>query len=188
MFWEKYNFLKSYYIMDPKIWGFCGWKFLYSTALMYPKEPSNQVKMNYMNFYNSIEHVIPCDDCGDNYGRHAKILPIDQYLESRNDLFTWVLRMNNSVNKLKGYKLLNPIAVFQYHFNFKPHDISTNVCKDDLDSLLDYAVHVMKETPDKNRFSKNCGIRNNTNSILLIGIGGLVGWYLYNNKQKLFNL
>ena len=53
--------------MDPSIWGKHGWKFIHFVAQGYPDKPSQEQKLQYKNFFNSIQYVLPCSFCRDHY-------------------------------------------------------------------------------------------------------------------------
>lgn len=103
--------------MDPTIWGFHAWKYFFSTVLAYPENPSNQDKLNYKNFFESQRNILPCDHCRENYHEHYQELPIDDYIHQRDNLFVWLLRMNNKVNIKKNKPILAPEDVFTKYFN-----------------------------------------------------------------------
>jgi len=47
--------------MNPKFWGPHAWIFLHSVTMNYPKEPNNQDKTLYRNFFSSLKRVLPCE-------------------------------------------------------------------------------------------------------------------------------
>ena len=50
--------------MNPKFWGPHGWYFLHSVTMHYPKNPSEQEKQIYFNFFKSLENVLKIlDSC-----------------------------------------------------------------------------------------------------------------------------
>ena len=84
--------------LDPTIWGPKTWFFLHSVALIYPENPTKQDKKNYKTFFESLQHVLPCPGCSDNYKRHLKELPID--LSNNINLNKWLIEMHNKVNDI----------------------------------------------------------------------------------------
>ena len=52
----------------------------------------------------SLKEVIPCSICKKNYIRHLIEHPIDNYLNSKEDLVKWVIDMHNMVNTETGKK------------------------------------------------------------------------------------
>ena len=53
--------------IKPKIWGPHGWKFLHYVSLGYPEKPTDKEKIYYKNFYYSLQNVLPCEKCAQNY-------------------------------------------------------------------------------------------------------------------------
>src|SRR5437879_5177059 len=89
--------------MNPEKWGFHCWFMIHSVALNYPRNPSNDDKRHYREFYNNLQYVLPCPTCSKNYKKHLDELPVtDSALSSRRSLFEWTVDMHNKVNKLKG--------------------------------------------------------------------------------------
>ena len=86
--------------IDPKIWGRSYWDIFYYTALSYPKNPTPNDKMKYKQFFQLAGSVVPCEKCRNNFTKHIQELPIDDYLDSSYDLFTWVNQMDNKVKAL----------------------------------------------------------------------------------------
>ena len=85
--------------VDPKLWGNDAWEFFYFIALSYPKNPTNEEKLRYKNFYMLAGSVVPCAKCRKNFTTHFEELPIDNYLDSSYNLFNWVNQMHNKVRR-----------------------------------------------------------------------------------------
>ncbi|MHB1953239.1 MAG: FAD-linked sulfhydryl oxidase [Sulfobacillus sp.] len=88
--------------MDPKIWGACMWKSLFSVALTYPLCPGIEDQMRYGQFFESLKDVLPCANCRRNYRMHCRELPYRYFLSGRRDLLLWLTRMHNAVNREQG--------------------------------------------------------------------------------------
>tara|TARA_B100000900_G_scaffold118113_1_gene99563 strand:+ start:1649 stop:2083 length:435 start_codon:yes stop_codon:yes gene_type:complete len=84
--------------LKPKIWGPHGWKFMHYVSLGYPNNPSEEDKRNYKDFYTSLQHILPCAKCANNYSHNLKKYPIDNHLGSRDTLVRWVIDIHNQVN------------------------------------------------------------------------------------------
>jgi hypothetical protein len=102
--------------MNPKIWGKAGWKFLYSTALDYPEQPDFKVVDHYSRFFMNVQSILPCAVCRINYAKHLQQLPILPYLNNRETLFLWVVKMNNLVNIELNKPLITPQEIMQSYF------------------------------------------------------------------------
>jgi hypothetical protein len=84
--------------MNPKFWGPHGWIFLHSVTMNYPKNPSNDDKQLYSNFFSSLTRVLPCEKCAYHYKQHIKDDPIEPALENRDKLVRWLIKIHNKVN------------------------------------------------------------------------------------------
>ena len=76
------------------------WQSIHFIALGYPKEPSENDKNNYATFYNNLPNVIPCYECSQHLRENLKKSPIRDYLESRENLFEWTIKLHNVVNEM----------------------------------------------------------------------------------------
>lgn len=91
--------------MDPIQWGKYGWKFYHYVALGYPNNPSKADKEYYRNFYENLQHILPCIFCKKHYKNNLMILPLkDNDLNSRESLFKWTVNQHNLTNKQLGKK------------------------------------------------------------------------------------
>lgn len=88
--------------MNPKFWGPHGWYFLHSVTMNYPKNPSEQDKQIYFNFFKSLEKVLPCEKCAYHYSQNLKKHSLEEALESRDKFVRWLINVHNEVNKETG--------------------------------------------------------------------------------------
>jgi len=85
--------------MDPSIWGKHGWKFIHFVAQGYPDKPSQEQKLQYKNFFNSIQYVLPCSFCRDHYTQNLINNPIDDsVLQNKKSFVDWTVKLHNIVN------------------------------------------------------------------------------------------
>jgi len=99
--------MKTQTSLKPDIWGPGGWKFIHYVSLGYPDKPSTVDKQNYKNFYTSLQHILPCGKCAENYSLNLKNYPIDSHLGSRDTLVKWTIDIHNQVNNELNKKELN---------------------------------------------------------------------------------
>ena len=83
---------------NPEIWGPGGWLFLHTITLNYPTNPTFEDKENYKNFFISLKNVIPCKNCAKHYSENLNNFPIDDSLNSKEDLVKWLIDNHNKVN------------------------------------------------------------------------------------------
>ena len=69
--------------LKPTIWGPHGWKFLHYVSLGYPEKPTMNDKNNYKNFYYSLQYILPCEKCTQNYQKNISEYPIDNHLSNK---------------------------------------------------------------------------------------------------------
>jgi len=84
--------------MKTTKWGPPGWKFLHTIAHNYPENPTSQDKINYKLFFAQCEHVLPCKYCRQSFHEYLIELPIDNYLNSRQEVAYWLFLVHNKVN------------------------------------------------------------------------------------------
>ena len=93
--------------MDTKFWGPSGWKFLHLVAYTYPNNPTENNKITYKKFYDSLDTILRCKYCRQSLQLFYKQLPIDEYLYNKELLTEWIYLIHNKVNnKLRNQGLL----------------------------------------------------------------------------------
>jgi hypothetical protein len=93
--------------MTKKIyWGKPMWQSMHYVALKYPQNPTNEEKMNYMNYYKSIGDILPCPPCRKHYKKMLEDHPMnDEVMQSNDTLFAWTVFLHNKVNQRLGKKI-----------------------------------------------------------------------------------
>ena len=92
--------------MDPNFWGPHGWIFLHTITMNYPNNPTNDDKQIYSNFFKSLQYILPCKKCADNYSKNLNDFPIENSLDTKDDLIKWLIDIHNEVNKELGKPIL----------------------------------------------------------------------------------
>lgn len=121
--------------MNPKFWGPHGWYFLHSITMHYPKNPSEQEKHIYFNFFKSLENVLPCEKCAYHYSKNLEKLPLEPALESRDTLVRWLISVHNEVNKETGKR--------EYTYEEVIDEYTHKMNNIDSDSTLVYKVIIL---------------------------------------------
>ena len=103
--------------IKPKIWGPHGWKFLHYVSLGYPEKPTDKEKIYYKNFYYSLQNVLPCEKCAQNYKKNIIEYPIDNHLQNRDSLVKWVIDIHNKVNYELGKPQLDYEEAISLYLN-----------------------------------------------------------------------
>lgn len=84
--------------MNTKFWGPPGWKFLHTLTFNYPINPSEKQKKLYKTYFELTGDILPCKYCRQSYKKFIKKLPIDDYLNCREDIIKWLYNIHNMVN------------------------------------------------------------------------------------------
>ena len=58
--------------MLTSIWGPPMWHALHTISFNYPVNPSLEQKKNYLAFFKSLQHVLPCRHCRENYKKNIQ--------------------------------------------------------------------------------------------------------------------
>jgi len=89
--------------MDTRFWGPPAWILLHTLAYEY----NPTLKLEYSLFFTNLKYVLPCIYCRASFIEYIEDLPIDNYLDSRDNLFYWLYQIHNKVNnKLREQGLL----------------------------------------------------------------------------------
>ena len=89
--------------MMTSIWGPGMWHFLHTMSFNYPVKPSKEEKKHYREFMNSLQHILPCRYCRDNYKKNLKSAGWNMSaLKNRDSFSRFVYRLHNEVNRQLG--------------------------------------------------------------------------------------
>ena len=154
--------------MDPNIWGKHGWKFIHFVAQGYPNEPSQEQKLHYKNFLNSIQYILPCSLCRDHYSQNLINNPIDDtVLRNKKSFINWTVKLHNIVNMQTGKEVI-------------PHDKAVNLivddsCKLEKQTIKKETTEIIKENITKENKENDIDI----NFIFILILVVLISIYFY---------
>ena len=154
--------------MDPNIWGKHGWKFIHFVAQGYPNEPSQEQKLHYKNFLNSIQYILPCSLCRDHYSQNLINNPIDDtVLRNKKSFINWTVKLHNIVNMQTGKEVI-------------PHDKAINLivddsCKLEKQTIKKETTEIIKENITKENKENDIDI----NFIFILILVVLISIYFY---------
>ena len=100
----------------PHVWGPHAWKFMHAVALAYPDTPSMEQKKAASQFFSSLEYLLPCESCKQNYRKELQAFPMSSALESKQELNEWLTALHNSVNKRLNKTIMTAEQVLEYVF------------------------------------------------------------------------
>lgn len=90
---------------SPKIWGRQAWHFIHMVALSYPDKPGEEDRVNYLRFFQSLPHALPCPICGEHFRENMEKNP--PRMDNRQELFKWTVDVHNEVNKMHRKRVLS---------------------------------------------------------------------------------
>ena len=120
--------------MNPEIWGPHAWTFLHSVTLAYPDNPSDVDKSNYENFFNTLQPILPCAKCSQNYMKHIQEDPISNHLDSKKSLVNWLINVHNKVNKINNKEELTYNEVMNHYKLLYNGDLTNKPIKESTNS------------------------------------------------------
>lgn len=85
-------------------WGPILWKIIHTIAF---NSPENISQNDYINFYKSIENIIPCSICKQEYSNKLRIFPLINYFKSKREIEEWSIKIHNSINRINKKKEYN---------------------------------------------------------------------------------
>lgn len=89
--------------MVTRIWGGALWHVLHCIAMRYPLKPTRSLQTAHRRLFESLEYVLPCCYCRQNYPHNLKCSRFNpQVFSSRNALTRFVYRLHNCVNRCLG--------------------------------------------------------------------------------------
>lgn len=94
-----------------QLWGPLGWMTLHSISLNYPDTPSDNDKAILKQFMNSFADCISCPSCKTHFlGMFSSyIRSIPSWCDNRSELFIFIARAHNTVNKRLDKPLMRTV-------------------------------------------------------------------------------
>lgn len=88
--------------LAPSAWGRTVWNALYVFAVGFPENPTIEEQEAAMNMVLSLQHLLPCESCRNNFLGELRELPVEQYVGSRKDFIKFVNGLHQSVSTRLG--------------------------------------------------------------------------------------
>jgi len=97
---------------SPRIWGPPLWLVLHIISFNYPVRPTAQDKEHYRQFIESLQFVLPCRACRENYPKNLEAVGWGpSCLVSRHAFSRFVYRLHNEVSRATGVGCL-PVSYY----------------------------------------------------------------------------
>ena len=105
----KYKFNKNDFNsndgMLTSVWGPSMWHYLHTMSFNYPINPDNKTKKQYLNFFMSLQHILPCRYCRENFKKNIKSVPLNKTtMKNRDTLSKWLYNLHEEINRLLNKK------------------------------------------------------------------------------------
>ena len=89
--------------MITTVWGPPLWHTLHTISFNYPTHPDRATRKQYYRFLRSLEHVLPCGHCRNNYGHNLHDLGFSKaHLRSRATFSRFIFDLHEHVNAMLG--------------------------------------------------------------------------------------
>ena len=115
--------------MQTRCWGPPLWFSLHILGRGFPVKPSNFQRKQYLAFFRSLGHVLPCVYCRDSYAKftaaRGKTPLTMRVMKDRRSLSLWLYKLHNAVNDRLGvHKRPTFEAVCRKYERFRAHTCS----------------------------------------------------------------
>lgn len=102
---KKLIFTKEHYDSDNgmqvSVWGPCIWTFLHTISFNYKQNPSLSDKKHYRDFILSLQYILPCKKCRDNFKKNLEKLPLtEKHLKNRETFSNYIYNLHEIVNTM----------------------------------------------------------------------------------------
>jgi FAD-linked sulfhydryl oxidase len=122
--------------IDPTIWGSKMWAMIHLISLQAPENIDANVRNSYYMFFTMMPYVLPCDKCREHWLEHVRQHPIEDALDTRDDLFRWSVDMHNLVNRSLGKPEVSYDAALEHWTGVSRGSVPTAQCIDAKSRLL----------------------------------------------------
>lgn len=100
--------------MDPNVWGPHGWFFIQSCIVNIPDEADMS---KYVDFLFSLQYVLPCGECRNNYSIWLRNNPIPM---QKPEMIQWITDLQNSIRKKNGSSTRSTEDVIKFYNEKSP--------------------------------------------------------------------
>jgi len=79
------------------VWGPATWNVMYSFSHALPNVLEGE-KKSIIDFFTSIMMLLPCNECKTHFKDYMERIPIDEHVNTREEILKWVNNLHNEVN------------------------------------------------------------------------------------------
>lgn len=135
---------------QTRIWSFF-WHILHMISLNYPVRPSAREKEQYLEFFKSLQWVLPCKSCRQSYGKFIRAKGRTRLnlktMESRESVARWMYNIHCAVSKRIGKR--TPISfegMCRRYEKFRATSCSDHTCDTQMHKRRRAVVLIMDDT------------------------------------------
>jgi len=89
--------------MLTSVWGPSLWHSLHAISFNYPTNPTNTQKKDYYKFFLSLNKILPCKYCRENYKKNIVAVPLNlKVMDNRDSLSKWLYLLHEEINRMLG--------------------------------------------------------------------------------------
>lgn len=89
--------------MGPAVWGPIFWTTMHIVTIGYSPFPTEEEQKAVVNFFESLQFMIPCPICKEHYKENLKNSPLtNEIVGDKQKLIRWLFDMHNMINKQLG--------------------------------------------------------------------------------------
>jgi hypothetical protein len=88
--------------MGPSVWGPIFWMTMHIVTVGYSPFPTEAEQTAAINFFESLQYMIPCPICKEHYKENLKSNPVKDAVEDKQKLIRWLFNMHNTINTQLG--------------------------------------------------------------------------------------
>ncbi len=104
---------RIYHLRDARYFGPKFWDFLYLTVLGFPITLTQEQQSAFKSLLENFHIFLPCSSCRDHFKKEAKKMNI----ETREQAFNEILRLQNSVRRRLGKNEMYPEDTISHFYN-----------------------------------------------------------------------
>jgi len=87
------------------VWGPSMWHTLHTISFNYPVSPDKDTKLQYLEFFRGLKHILPCRYCRINLVKNLRKVPLTmKTMANRESVSRWVYNLHEEINKMLGKK------------------------------------------------------------------------------------
>ena len=154
--------------IDPNLWGSPLWTFLHYLSLSYPENPTTDEQEIIYNFLASMQKIIPCEKCRNNFLKHLDSMEVE-VLTSRTNFVRWLFNIHNLVNK-DTWKPNFSYDEFIKKYSQEKVDVETNKINSEYSDLVEKNKKLELFIEILQNSNKNKEHFNLSSNVLIIGI------------------